>query len=110
MPSLQFRRQLWDVQKRLSSLAGFLPFQAGFLLFQAGVLPFQEHLRDPGLHKGLNHLLNLMAGPARHKGKATRHATKTSVLIFIRQGHTTICACFLQLPSLFKVLQGHSTW
>ena len=106
MPSLQFRRQLWDVQKRLSSLA--------------------EHLGDPGLHKplvkglvkgldkdlvkGLNHLLNLMAGPARHKGRATRHATKTSVLIFIRQCHTTICACFLQFPSLFKVLQGHSMW
>ena len=102
MLSWQFRRQLLDVQKTLSSLAEFpcLPF----------LIPFQEQVRDPGLHKGLNHLL-LMVGPARHKGrKATRHTTKTPVLISFSQGHSTICGRFLQLNSLLKVLQGHSQW
>ena len=99
MPSLQFPRQLWDVQIRLSSL---LP---EFVCGQDPLLiPFDKHLREPGLHKGLNHLLNLTAGSGRHRERATVHANKTPVLISFRQGHSTICDSFLPLPSLLKVL------
>ena len=90
-----------DLQKGLI-VAEFLCGQEVLLI------PFEEHLREPGLHKGLNHLLNLTAGPARHKGRTTRNATKTAVLISFRQGLSTICASFLTLPSLLKVLQDHS--